>query len=491
MSVAVTFPPFSRKEDDMPRKAIIVISDTHIGAGGAPEGNRLEDFISDAEFVDWLHDLVEESNRDNVEMDLVINGDWIEYLQIPDVKRFEPYHPYDTVTYADVSEAAALRRLEIVHEWHPSIFLGLSDFLNPGPPRRSLTILYGNHDPELAYPGVQARIREILHVDAEHADLVTVGQRRYFKHGVYIEHGNAYTEEVDRFSNPDSPFDPNNPSLIERPNGSHFVTHFFNRVEWERPWVDGVHPMTTLVFYAIAFEPAFALKILRTLLRVLPDILQRLHVSEEGEQVSTGQALLAQLETPAQEKELLQKLESDPAFKKQFVRQVQRALGEKGVIAEDWLQPQGIEEGIDPVARAREITEQYWQWLEDAAERVARAQQAQVVLFGHIHERIEKQLSSGATYLNTGTWVWKGHFKDAPDRVWQDLLVHPEKYMYSRDLTYARVDLDEDGIVRSARLHRVGEPPAPPEPPGDLPKPSLWARLLLALRALLRRLFAG
>ncbi len=236
----------------MPRRSLLVISDTHIGAGGRAEGNKLEDFSSDAELGAWLAALAAESGRDGVEMELVVNGDWIEFLQIPAVPRFEPDRPYPPTAYAYAAEAAALQRLEILFERHPSVFFSLRDFLNSGAPRRSLTILFGNHDPELIYPSVQARLREMLGLPADDADLVSIGGRSYLKNGVYIEHGNAYTEAVNRFTNPDLPWDPDDPSQIERPVGSKFVTHFFNELEWERPWVDGFFHISPVILFAFA-----------------------------------------------------------------------------------------------------------------------------------------------------------------------------------------------------------------------------------------------
>ena len=214
----------------MPRKAKIVISDTHIGAGGVAEGNKLEDFISDVEFVVWLHELMLESNRDSIAMDLIINGDWIEFLQVPAIARFEPNKEYEAAAYNDVSEEAALKRLEIVYERHPGIFLALAAFLNASPPQRTLTILFGNHDPELAYPGVQARLAEMVGAVDEKVQVVAIGRRTYFEDGVYIEHGNAYTESVDQFQDSDSPFDPKDPDQVEHPSGSRFVTYIFNKI---------------------------------------------------------------------------------------------------------------------------------------------------------------------------------------------------------------------------------------------------------------------
>lgn len=474
----------------MYRKAKIVISDTHIGAGGEPEGNKLEDFISDAEFVTWIHQLVDESNQQGIEMEFIINGDWIEFLQIPAADQFEPHRIYDASFYTDVSEEAALKRLEIAHEWHPSVFLGLSDFLNPGLPRRTLTILFGNHDPELVYPRVQERLREMLHATGAEANLVSFGPRYYFQDGVYAEHGNAYGEAVNKFTNPDLPFDSEHPTQIERPGGSHFVTRFFNRLEWERPWVDGVHPLTSLIFYALAFEPIFALRVLKTFLEVAPDIFLSISGAPQEDVGNVSKQILAQIASEEQQATVAQRLQSDPAFARAFQAQVRQALSEKGVAPTPPPRIAGAPTEIPPEVRAREITEHYWQLLEEAADRIAVEHGAQVVLFGHIHERVHKELPSGATYINTGTWVWKGDFSQAPDQVWQDLLLQPDKYSRARELSYARIDYDENGALREAQLLRVGDAPTPPPAPGPLPNPSFWAKLLLAIRSAWQRLFS-
>ena len=474
----------------MSRKAIFVISDTHIGAGGRDQGNKLEDFISDAEFLGWMHDLVAESNADGIEMELIINGDWIEYLQVPSVDVFEPSRQYEAGYYSDASEAAALQRLEIVYEWHPDVFQGLSDFLNADSPRRTVTILFGNHDPELVYPAVQARVREMINATGARADLLAIGERSYFRNGVYVEHGNAYTEWVDRFTDPDSPYDPDDPEQIERPIGSQIVTSVFNKVEWERPFIDGIHPVTALIFYSLAYEPSLAVELLKITLISAPDVLWPAAAAEEGEAPTAGDRLLAEMETPEQAAALAERLRSDPEYAAQFSEDVQAAMIEKGM-APAWPSGMAAAPGqeLTPQERAREITEQYWTVLENEAERIAIEQGAQVVLFGHIHEPVEQTFPSGAIYLNTGTWIWKGDFSEASDKLWQDLVAHPEKYANVRDLTYARIDYDESGAITSARLERVGEAPGPHPDPDSQPDPGFWAKLLLTIKNFFKGLF--
>ena len=476
----------------MSRKSTkLIISDTHIGAGGREQGNNLEDFISDADFVRWIQTLVKESNRDDIDMELIINGDWIEFLQIPAIDKFEPYHLYEIDDYTSYTETEALQRLEIVHGWHPSIFLGLSDFLSQGPPHRTVTILFGNHDPEVVYPAVQTRLRQLVNATGEDANLVSIGARRYFKDGVFIEHGNAYVEEVNQFSNPNYPYDPNIPSQVERPPGSHFVTHFFNQLEWELPWIDGVHPTTSLLFYALAFQPSLALDILAAFLKTAPGSVWGLAGrGGTGEEGGISEQLLAGIDTPEKQKLVAERLRTDPEFADQFMLEMESALVEQGAIpATPRDVAAGPSEPMSPQERARDISERYWLMLEEEAERIAIEEGAQVILFGHIHEAIDKELPSGAKYINTGTWIWKGDFTEATDETWQDLINHPEKYMNQRDLSYARIDLDRAGQIVSARLERAGQGPDPIPEPGPQPEPGFWAKLLLGIKHFFDSLF--
>ena len=470
----------------MSAKVKIIISDTHIGAGGVEHGIKLEDFISDDVFFRWVHDLIDESEQTGAEMTFIINGDWIEFLQIPDVETYDPSQVYPTRAYTDVSAEAALRRLEVMHAGHPQVVQALADLLSPGPPRRSLIILFGNHDPELAYPQVQERVRLLLGARGAKRELVHIGERRYFEDGVYIEHGNAYTEEIDRFTNPDHPYDPDHPQLIERPLGSYIVTDYFNRIEPARPWIDGVHPMSSLIFYALAYDPAYAVKFIKELLLAVPDLASDLLVT--GATDDETRQLLSQLEE-GDDQALARRLATDKAFSAEFADQLARAMAEKGMLpqAADTGLARSAADAMPPEQHAQEIVEQYWLALAQAAEEVAAAQQAQVVLFGHIHEEVEKRLPTGAIYLNTGAWVWKANFADAPEAVWRDLVTHPEKYMYQRQLTYARVDIDAGGKITDARLHRANAPQDPPDPPGPMPPASLWARMVLTVRKIVAK----
>jgi hypothetical protein len=172
------------------------------------------------------------------------------------------------------------------------------------------------------------------------------------------------------------------------------------------------------------------------------------------------------------------------------MQEVEDALIEQGAIP---AAPRDVAasptEPMSPQARARDISERYWLMLEDTAERIAKEEGAQVILFGHIHEPIEKQLPSGAMYLNTGAWIWKGDFAEATDEIWQDLINHPEKYMNQRDLRYARIDLDKSGQIVSARLVRAVPGSDLVPVPNPQPEPGFWAKLLLGIKQFFSSLF--
>lgn len=469
----------------MSEKVKIIISDTHIGAGGADMGNKLEDFISDEVFFQWIHGLIEESEQSNREMTLIINGDWIEFLQTPEATYFKPTRHYSTQAYTNISEKASIQRLEVVHAGHPLVFQALADFIALGPPRRDLVILFGNHDPELAYPGVQERLLALLEAQGSKRKLVRMGERRYLEDGVLVEHGNAFTEAVNQFTDPDHPFDPKLKGRIERPPGSYVVTDFYNKIEWERPWIDGVHPMSSLVFYALAYDPLFAVRFVKALLISVPDLLT--DILATGAEASASQQVLAQL-AEMDERALAQRLGEDAVFAATFAQEVGQALAEKGAAPSALGLATAPGEAKTLAMQAREIAEHYWQALEDAAGECAEKTGAKVVCFGHIHERVQKRLPNGAIYLNTGTWIWKMDFSQASDAMWRDLIAHPEKYMHRRHLTYARIDIAEDGRIRAARLLLANDPPGPAPPPGPGPEPTLWQQMILGLRELIAKL---
>ena len=249
--------------------------------------------------------------------------------------------------------------------------------------------------------------------------------------------------------------------------------------------------MTALIFYAFAFDPALALRLLQHFLAVAPDVFLRPAAAPTPGHPGVSDQLLAQIEDPAQAEALAERMRTDPGFAAQYAAQVEWALVEKGAAPSAPPNFAGGPDNVSPLERGQALTEHFWHVLEEQAAAIAGKTGARVVLFGHIHIREDMPLANGARYLNTGTWIWGADFREAPDNLWQDLFAHPEKYSQARDLSYARIDFSEHGALTQVRLERAGAPPTPPAPPPEpQPQPGLWARLLLGVRAFFRRLFS-
>ena len=115
----------------MGRKLKFVLSDLHIGAGYTNQGgNLLEDFRASTAFVDFLHAIWHESERDKREVELIINGDFFEFLQVPAVDDYDPTVSYPKEAYLDSSQKASIKRLNIIVNGHSRIFNALSDFMH-------------------------------------------------------------------------------------------------------------------------------------------------------------------------------------------------------------------------------------------------------------------------------------------------------------------------------------------------------------------------
>jgi len=126
----------------MAGKAKIIVSDLHIGAGFAPD-NPLEDFGSDDEFAGFLGAIVAESDERAMDVELIANGDLVEFLQVPAVDTFDPRAAYPPEAYRSSSEEASAKKMALVIEGHPTLFAALRDFIHPVHPRRNITTALG------------------------------------------------------------------------------------------------------------------------------------------------------------------------------------------------------------------------------------------------------------------------------------------------------------------------------------------------------------
>ncbi len=164
-------------------------------------------------------------------------------------------------------------KLDRIAEGHPVFFNALAWFIDQG---NSLVLMKGNHDVELHWPRVQARMRNLL-ADG-HARLwlaphwwtaqplpLAMGRPAfwkaiqteysfcpwiYFEPGLlYLEHGNQY-EMLDAFPDFLNPILSEAAHLIQVPPGSYFSRYFFNKIEESISFVDNLRPVTRSIAWA-------------------------------------------------------------------------------------------------------------------------------------------------------------------------------------------------------------------------------------------------
>jgi UDP-2,3-diacylglucosamine pyrophosphatase LpxH len=468
----------------MSRKFKIVISDLHLSAGYQEEGNPLEDFASDLQFAAFLDELSAESDRDGADVELIVSGDAFEMLQVPHVDQFDPAVVYPPDQYYSSSELDSDRKMALIVDGHQPFFAALGRFLKASPPRRHVTFLKGNHDVNLHWLAVQDRIRQAIGATGGRAGLLAFEERYVSREGIYVEHGNQYAEELDRLEDMEQPHDHDKPGQLAIPLGSWFVMDVFNKVERDKYWIDGVKPITALVWYALAYDFSFAARAIATLIRALPGVIKRgvLEGPPTGEPDPLHQ-MLCELEDPAQMEELADRYQADASFRAQFNRNVAGILAPTPDLP--GAQARALAAVPDPVVMGDRIQSRVHSSLYEIARLRALEEGAKVVSFGHTHDAGVEPLPDGGVYINSGTWTWRADFTGEGKETWKDLFEHPERFTEDRLLSYVRIDYDDAGEP-SGRLLAYEPPPAPVRREEEVPEVPipLWERVSAWFRAL-------
>ncbi len=455
----------------MTNKAKVIVSDLHLGAGLAP-ANPLEDFTVDPQFAALLAALRAESEADGREFELIVNGDMVEFLQTPALADFDPQAAYPPDDYAPSTEEASARKMALVIAGHPAVFAALRDWLSPGPPRRSITIIKGNHDVNLHWTAVQELVRQAVDAATERRPLLTFVEQAICREGLYVEHGNQHAEKVNRFKQFDEPHDPEDPAQLEIPVGSTFVIDFFNDAEREKWWLDSVKPLTALLWYCLAIDFRFAARMLVKLLGALPPLVWGSFARE-----SEAETLQRQLSDEDEVAALAEQYAIDPDFRRHFNSRLTHLLAP--------LQPPQpatamAVQPVDALQQAHQAAEGSDLALRQVAADKIAAGEARVVVFGHTHRALCERLDGG-WHVNCGTWVWWRDFAGMGLDGWRDFTTHPENYTQPHYLTYARIDYDAQGRPTPRVLDFSGElhvdcAPLLPEEHGGCG--ALWARLV-------------
>lgn len=237
----------------------VIISDCHLSAGRFFEGrlNPHEDFLFDDQMVDLFQffssgDYGTRQDGTPVQVELIINGDYLDFLNVPYEGEFE-----DAIT-----EEISLKKLEAIIAAHQDVMSALRKFASL--PGKSITYLIGNHDADLLFEGVRARITREWdpqgQYPSEKVKLIADRDRITYPEGVEIRHGNQL--EAGSILNFERPVltDHLDKPVLNLPWSSFYVLKIINRLKWDREWIDKVRPVKVFVLFGLLLDPWFTLR---------------------------------------------------------------------------------------------------------------------------------------------------------------------------------------------------------------------------------------
>lgn len=233
-------------------KTFIIISDLHLGAGYFINGtkNNLEDFHYDQELVQ-LFEFYCEKKYQNREVELIINGDFLDFLAVPYVKYFD-----DTFWRDD----ACLDKLKLIMDAHKEVFSALKKFINNK--NKKVVYILGNHDAELSLELVRKHFLDYFD-NSSNIEIKPLSCEEYRPtEGVVIKHGHEY--EMANTIIPEKAIvkDKDGRQFLIPPWGSYYITRVINRFKSERKYVNAVRPIKRFIIDGMIYDTFFTLRFL-------------------------------------------------------------------------------------------------------------------------------------------------------------------------------------------------------------------------------------
>jgi UDP-2,3-diacylglucosamine pyrophosphatase LpxH len=427
--------------------------------------------------ADFLNCLADGQAHADVTSELVINGDFIDFLAEPD---------YEAWTS---DEEEALRKLKNTFEHFGEVFDALAACVGRG---MLLTIMLGNHDVEMALPRVRRALFERLGV-GPHNCLFVADNEAYSAGDVLIEHGNRYDswnaidhdglrQIVSSYSRGEEPLQP-----MDVCPGSKFVEQVMNPLKETYHFIDLLKPETKIVSLLLtALEPSlrYDLKAIYKAASVYTERIIRSKTWKEGGQpsrsrlISAGQQRLLEAKRnvmfglPDDVKSAFPELEGVrmeghdvgalSGLRRLFLVDRSASAGER-LRRGERLEREQLRKISVALAHALqgdrtfELGQPDGPYL-DAARRMIEGGVAKLVVMGHTHLAREVDVLPGGKYVNTGTWadllrVPGECLADTDDALealqeWLKALVTNDlKGRRYADPAYADILLDDDGRV--------------------------------------------
>jgi len=215
------------------KRVTLIVSDLHMGDGGPGD-----DFVDDRhQFATFVRAQAATPEGRGGQIELIVNGDFLEMVQVfPEAYKGDP-------SVAWCSETESIEKLARILKGHPAVFDALAEFQALG---NQVTLFPGNHDVDLYWPAIQAKLGE--HVPGIRIENEIV----YARYGgrLRISHGHLLRsiDPANGFEHPNRPIvNANTPPRLEICPGTLFMVKFVNLMEEKYPFADNLSPVTAII----------------------------------------------------------------------------------------------------------------------------------------------------------------------------------------------------------------------------------------------------
>lgn len=438
------------------RRTLYVISDLHLGGAEGYQMCAAGGQLRLTEFIRYL--IAKQASKEQIH--LLLNGDVVDFLAEKEVASF---------TCNDQDATAKLTH--IIDRTRP-IWDALAAFASSG---ARLTLMLGNHDVELSFPGPRALLARTL---VGQVDFI-YDNEAFTDGDVIVEHGNRYDKwnvvSHDKLRAIRSALSRREPAPTDYlgPPGSQVVQKVMTPLKEVYPWIDLLKPEGEGMFPVLAAIKPAAMKEAPKFLAYFASA-QQVRFNDKGapvDQQNIGATSTAKSE-PEMSAAMREALDIAGLLDTQHIASVQ----------DDCDLLTRLKEGVSAAVRdakigmltrglrffVRENNNAFDTQIEKPeylqAARASANNGFKVVVYGHTHLAKRIGLGNGAVYLNTGTWADLMQFPaavflDDEDSARQQVDVFVEDLMTGKTAkwrcqvpTFAKIEFEGDEII-TADIH--------------------------------------
>jgi UDP-2,3-diacylglucosamine pyrophosphatase LpxH len=432
----------------------LIVSDLHVGGGPADPGD--DHIYQGGALVRLLDEQAASDDGKAGRLELVFNGDFLEFAQT------------NTAAFSHVSdhywctEPESLAKLDTILSGHPAIFEALRRFQANG---SVVTIAAGNHDVDLAWESVRARLRAAAGADLR----FEIGRPWIERQGGRLQIGHGHMHDAaNRFEHWDHPIVTSDWGVpcLEMCPGTLFMVKFVNRLEAQYPFADNLLPVTKLLAVLMREDKAGMLSVAWLFSRLLggssPFTLEAAAPDEVGSRLlerarddAAYRADVAAALAQARQDAVRERWLNDPPAADTLQAAMLALLGRADETTWNRLfdVPRsavalGADDGVTLEALRKAAFWRGKEALRIAARDRAEETHAEVVVMGHTHQPDEAE-AGAARYFNPGCWT--RYLELGPgQRVTLDDLRDESRYPYA--LNYVRVGLGSGGSLDAAMV---------------------------------------